>query len=826
MSENCSGVDSVSDGVSALSVNEKGRNKRKFLSDLQLEIPVELSSMSLTEFPRYEMLEEKFQNALNELGSIVERSEDIEEQDMDEFQESDWDDPVTCQLEELLTDNLLATFNSAVKKIVESGYTEEDAERAVLNSSLFHGSKDAVSNIVDGAIAILKREIEFNTPALSVFEGLQSLVDYMLLEMIYVLREVRPSLTVSEAMWCLLISDLNLVSACVPEGGPAGGSCSQEASGESQTLSQSKSESSGTSQSKDSNNSGSAKQIMSHDEISQPKAPAAAPDSQPTDKQSPGELASPRKESSPASQEAKENSSAIGREHIQTSSEATAVDEKSGVSKKGLSITSKRDLLRQKAFQFEKNYKGRLSKGAFKAKVAAWGSMVLDKSLRSSSHVAMKEALSKLPISSATISSVVESNNHPSSISPSVVPASCVKDHVFALPAVNSKSHASSVPDANCGSKGGADVSDTSKAIDYYSLIPFDETRQKYVPEDDKDEAILLLVPHKQDLEKELQGWTAWANEKVMQAAQRLGKDKAELKTLRQEKEEIEKYKKEKQALEESTQKRLSEMEYALKNATNQIEVANRTIRRLEDDNKMLKKNMEGAKMQAISAATNLQNALEREQEMLKKLQSWESEKSLVQEKLTNLKREISALSARVGKAKERRDQFKALWKQEEKEKLKAQKQIDSIRKKLEDEEAVLKVEADNIKKKAENDMLKCEDDIRNLENMIAELRLESNKSTIAALSIGYGSKAAGRPGSQLPKVTKRLAVFQDNFSVKPERECVMCLTEEIAVVFVPCAHQVLCGPCNALHEKQGMNDCPSCRTAIQKRISVTYRSD
>ncbi|KAL2466639.1 Uncharacterized protein Adt_42490 [Abeliophyllum distichum] len=42
-----------------------------------------------------------------------------------------------------------------------------------------------------------------------------------------------------------------------------------------------------------------------------------------------------------------------------------------------------------------------------------------------------------------------------------------------------------------------------------------------------------VLVPHKQALEKELQGWTDWANEMVMQAAQRLGKDQGELKTLR-----------------------------------------------------------------------------------------------------------------------------------------------------------------------------------------------------------------------------------------------------------------------------------------------------
>lgn len=155
---------------------------------------------------------------------------------------------------------------------------------------------------------------------------------------------------------------------------------------------------------------------------------------------------------------------------------------------------------------------------------------------------------------------------------------------------------------------------------------------------------------------------------------------------------------------------------------------------------------------------------------------------------------------------------FQALLKQEEKEKLKAQKQIDSSRRKREEEIALRKVEKVKIKQAAEKEMQKCEGDIKNLQTMIAELRMESNKLKIAALNMGYGS------------------YFPDNFGeehdVKPERECIMCMTDEISVVFIPCAHQVLCGQCNVLHEKQGMNDCPSCRTHIQRRLSVSYRTD
>ncbi|KAG6429159.1 hypothetical protein SASPL_107201 [Salvia splendens] len=624
--------------------------------------------------------------------------------DKDKLQGSDWDNPVVCQLEELLLNSLKVIFSSEVKKIIESGYTKEVAEWAILHSSLFNGGKDAVSNVVDSALSILKRDKDISMMKHPVFEGLESLVDYTLLEMICVLREIWPSLSVSEAMWCLLISDLNLVNTCPAEGGTVGGSCSQEASGESQALPKPKSETSSTSQIKDSNDLGSSKQI---------NPPSG------------GELASPGKVCSCCSRSEGELielcegafSEFVSREY-------------QWVIRKGYRLIPREICFDKRRFSLRSITKVvRLRE--LKAKVAAWGSMVLDKSLRAPpgcATIAMKGAVhSKLPTPAGT---AAEKNSHPSSNSPPL----------------------SSACDA---SKGGANC----------------------VPQDDKDEAIVTLVPYKQKIEKELQGWTEWANEKVMQAARRLGKDQAELKMLRQEKEQMEKFKKEKQTLLE--------------------------------ENHLLKNDMLAAKMQAIRAVTNLESALEREQQTLKKLQSLEADKSIVQDELTNLQRQITSLNKRLEKARGRKDQFKAwhdlyfclinsfraLWKQEEKEKSKAQKNIDSLKSKLDEEEALMKVEADSIKQASEKEMQR------------------------------YSSYMTGLPGSEPPKVTNGFAVFQDNVSdspdVKPERECVMCMTDEISVVFIPCAHQVLCTQCNMIHEKQGMSDCHSCRTTIQKRTGI-----
>ena len=152
--------------------------------------------------------------------------------------------------------------------------------------------------------------------------------------MICVLREVRPSLSVKEAMWRLLISDLNLLNACVASNG-------------------------------------------------------------------------------------------------------NTMDEKAVGNRKGLSVTSKKDMLRLKPFPSEKNYVCHMSKADFMAKFT---------------NIAMKGVVhSKSPTRAGTSTSASEGIQHSSCNSP------------YPLP-----------PDG--GLKGGADVSDAPDANDYYSPIRFDET--------------------------------------------------------------------------------------------------------------------------------------------------------------------------------------------------------------------------------------------------------------------------------------------------------------------------------------------------------------
>lgn len=171
-----------------------------------------------------------------------------------------------------------------------------------------------------------------------------------------------------------------------------------------------------------------------------------------------------------------------------------------------------------------------------------------------------------------------------------------------------------------------------------------------------------------------------------------------------------------------------------------------------------------------------------------------------------------------------------ARWKQEEKAKEELLAQAGSFRKEREQIQDSAKSTENMIKSKAANNLQKYKDDIERLQKEISQIRLKNNSSKIAAhrcgMDLSYAGKLADWRNSSVPKDSPIPYILEDitaNGGVKRERECVMCLSEEISVIFLPCAHQVVCTMCNELHEKGGMKDCPSCRCQIQRRICVRY---
>lgn len=888
---------------SSVMVQEKvSRNKRKFRADTPLGDANKLISSPHNECTAYEFSAEKFEmtqshgqtgtcdmcgvnqdhsdalkldlglsSAVGSVMAAAAGSSDIgptrlirEELEVNEFHDADWSDLTETQLEELVLSNLDTIFKSAIKKIVACGYTEEVAKKAVLRSGVCYGCKDTVSNIVDNTLAFLRNGQEVDPSREHSFEDLPQLEKYILAELVCVLRAVRPFFSTGDAMWCLLICDMNVSHACAMDSDPfstfVGDTSSNGSSSTSTQPQQLKTEA----KSSELNLPNPCKPIPSipcaHTSESEMPATAGVP-KLPKQKNSLILNGLVSEKEGPNSTPATVDKS-FG---VAVTSQSPAMEEKFGASRKVHSSISKREsLLRQKSIHLEKTYRTYGCKGSSRTgKLSGLGNLILDKKLKSVADTAgvnLKSA--SLKISKDIVVDTPQNNGTPSLPKNAGLPSPAA----FNLQTVNSNS-ISTLPKTNTppalptvnGSPAALSVADTelslslptksiqapvpvscnADAVDSrYAGIPYDKTLGQWVPQDKKDEMVLKLVPRVQELQNQLQEWTEWANQKVMQAARKLSKDKAELKTLKQEKEEVERLKKEKLALEENTMKKLSEMEYALGKASRQVERANSTVRKLEVENAALRQEMEAAKLQAAKSAASCQEVSKREKKTLMNSQSWEKQKTLFQEELITEKRRLSQLQQEVGILKDLHDQVEARWKQEQKAKEELLVQASSIRKEREQIEASAKSKEDMTKSKAESNLQKYKDDIQNLEKEISKLRLKTDSSKIAALKRGIDGSYASRltdsrtappahKEAQIPYLSEMLKDLHNHSGgtggVKRERECVMCLSEEMSVVFLPCAHQVVCTTCNELHEKQGMKDCPSCRSPIQRRISVRY---
>ncbi|KAK1317613.1 hypothetical protein QJS10_CPA05g00574 [Acorus calamus] len=729
------------------------------------------------------------------------QSKPVSESVSDKFHDANWGALTETELEELVLSNLDTIFRTAIKKITSFGYSEEVSLKAVLRSGLCYGCKDTVSNIVDNTLAFLCSGQDLDSSRKGFFTDLKLLEQYILAEMVCVLREVRPSFSMGDAMWRLLICDMNVSHACAMDDGDllVG----------------------------DLNASfpvPDAAQLKPKDGAAKPNNPNLGNGNDGVVSQGPQE----------------ENPTVATEECLPTIPQwFSPVDKPLSCSKKvgHHSNSSKREsILRQKS-HLEKNYHAYGSRGFIKtAKLSSLSGLVIDKKSKSISDanstniksaslklskavdMALTDGKQNLTFTAGTSTSKTASGSGNGNSSKSTSNNNnCTADTELSLSTPAKLCTAPKTTSCDVNNVSNADGSDGG-------IMP----RDWVIGDEKKDELLMKLVSHTRELQVQLNQWNEWAQQKVMQAARRLSKDKAELQLLRQDKEEVVRLKKEKQTLEENTMKKLSEMESALSKATGQVERANATVKKLEVENAELREQMEQAKVKAAQSAARCQEALDWENKSVKKFLSWDKQKAEIQEDLAVERQKHSQLQQQLEQAKEYLNQLEAKWKQEEKVKDEVLMQAKSERKGREQIEAAAKLEEDRTRLKAESGMHEYRKDILRLENQISRLRLKANSSKISSLRWGadpnYASCVVSAKENSASYILGMADLQEPDAGVLlRERECVMCLTEEMSVLFLPCAHQVVCTKCNELHEKQGIKDCPSCRGLIQQRIRVRY---
>ncbi|XP_031288066.1 MND1-interacting protein 1-like [Pistacia vera] len=346
------------------------------------------------------------------------------------------------------------------------------------------------------------------------------------------------------------------------------------------------------------------------------------------------------------------------------------------------------------------------------------------------------------------------------------------------------------------------------------------------VTEDQKDEMIVTLLDQVKELEKLVKERKEWAHQKAMQAARKLSNDLTELKMLRMEREETQRLKKGKQTLEDTTMKRLSEMENALRKASGQVDRANAAVRRLETENAEIRAEMEASKLSAAESVTTCLEVAKREKKCLKRLLAWEKQKAKLQEEIADEKEKIKELQRCLARVQLDQKETESKWRQEQKAKELALTQVEEEQRSKEAAEASNKRKLEALRLKIEIDFQRHKDDLQRLEQEFSRLKASAESTELihqsATLPLGKSERVMPQ-GETIARLLHELDELEDSSEKESnrDRDCMICLKDEVSIVFLPCAHQVLCVSCSDNYGKKGKATCPCCRVPIEQRIRV-----
>ena len=163
-------------------------------------------------------------------------------------------------------------------------------------------------------------------------------------------------------------------------------------------------------------------------------------------------------------------------------------------------------------------------------------------------------------------------------------------------------------------------------------------------------------------------------------------------------------------------------------------------------------------------------------------------------------------------------------WRQERKAKEHALAQVEEERRLKEASESNNKRKNEALRSKIELDFQRHKDDLQRLEQELSRLKLstnsDQNSTNSSSAEIPNGSHAQG---PTIAKLLHELDDLDDSDEKESgtDRECIVCLKDEVSVVFLPCAHQVLCSSCNDEYGTKGKATCLICRVPIEQRIRV-----
>lgn len=165
-------------------------------------------------------------------------------------------------------------------------------------------------------------------------------------------------------------------------------------------------------------------------------------------------------------------------------------------------------------------------------------------------------------------------------------------------------------------------------------------------------------------------------------------------------------------------------------------------------------------------------------------------------------------------------------WRQEQKAKELALTQVEEERHSKEAAEASNKRKLEALRLKIEIDFQRHKDDLQRLEQEFSRLKASAESTELihqsTIFTLGKSERVMPQ-GETIARLLHELDELEDSTEKETnhDRDCMICTKDEVSIVFLPCAHQVLCVSCSDNYGKKGKATCPCCRVPIEQRIRV-----
>ncbi|KAJ6703969.1 RING/U-BOX SUPERFAMILY PROTEIN [Salix viminalis] len=165
-------------------------------------------------------------------------------------------------------------------------------------------------------------------------------------------------------------------------------------------------------------------------------------------------------------------------------------------------------------------------------------------------------------------------------------------------------------------------------------------------------------------------------------------------------------------------------------------------------------------------------------------------------------------------------------WRQGVKAKEQALALVEEERCSKEAAEADSKRKLEALRLKIEIDFQRHKDDLQRLDQEFSGLKsaAESTELNNQSNALPSGKSERTKPqGETIARLLHELDKLENSSDkgANCDRECMICMKDEVSIVFLPCAHQVICASCSDNYGKKGRATCPCCRVPVEQKIRV-----